>query len=62
VPPDLYLTRKVFDVLQLVSCINRHIYMLVRAVVSFMGDSCIGCRELMATQFEIGSKYPIRDA
>jgi hypothetical protein len=25
VPPDLYLIRKVFDVLQLVSCINRHI-------------------------------------
>jgi hypothetical protein len=24
VPPDLYLVRKVFDVLQLVSCINRH--------------------------------------
>jgi hypothetical protein len=24
VPPDLYLVRKVFDVFQLVSCINRH--------------------------------------
>jgi hypothetical protein len=24
VPPDLYLVRKVFDMLQLVSCINRH--------------------------------------
>jgi hypothetical protein len=24
VPPDLYLVRKVFDVLQLVSYINRH--------------------------------------
>jgi hypothetical protein len=24
VPPDLHLVRKVFDVLQLVSCINRH--------------------------------------
>jgi hypothetical protein len=23
--PDLYLVRKVFDVLQLVSCINRHV-------------------------------------
>jgi hypothetical protein len=25
VPPDLYLVRKVFDMLQLVSCINRHV-------------------------------------
>jgi hypothetical protein len=61
-PPDLYLIRKVFNVLQLVSCINRHIQTLVRAVVGSPGDSCIGCREPMATQFEIGSKHPIRDA
>jgi hypothetical protein len=28
-PPDLYLVRKVFDVLQLVSYINRHLYAYV---------------------------------
>jgi hypothetical protein len=62
VPPDLYLVKKVFDVFQLVSCINRHMQTLVRAVVGSLGDSCIGCKEPMATQFEIRSKHPIRDA
>jgi hypothetical protein len=61
-PPDLYLIRKVFNVLQLVSCINRHIQMLVRAVVGSSGDFCIDCREPMATQFKNGFKHPIRDA
>jgi hypothetical protein len=61
VPPDLYLIRKVFNVLQLVSCISRHIKTLVRVVVDSPGDSCIGCREPMATQFKIGSKHLIRD-
>jgi hypothetical protein len=36
--------------------------MLVPAVVGSLGDACIGCREPMATQFEVGSKRPIRDA
>jgi hypothetical protein len=58
VPPDLYLVRKVFDVLQLVSWINRHMETLVRAVVGSPGDSCIGCEEPMATQLRIGSKHP----
>jgi hypothetical protein len=62
VPPELYLVRKVFDVLQLVSCINRHMQTLVRAVVGSLGDSCIGCKELMATQFEIRYNHPIRGA
>jgi hypothetical protein len=62
VPPDLYLVKKVFDVFQLVSCINRHMQTLVRAVVGSLGDSCIDCKEPMATQFEIRSKHPIRDA
>jgi hypothetical protein len=31
-------------------------------VVSSLGDSCIGCKEPMATQFEIGSKQLIRGA
>jgi hypothetical protein len=61
-PPDLYLVKKVFDVLQLVSYINRHMQTLVRAMVSSPGDSCIGCKEPMATQFEIRSKHPIRGA
>jgi hypothetical protein len=61
-PPDLYLVRKVFDVLQLVSCINRHMYALVRAVIGSLGDSCISCKESMAIQFEIRSKHLIRGA
>jgi hypothetical protein len=61
-PPDLYLVRKVFDVLQLVSCINRDMQTLVQAVVGPLGDSCIGCKEPMATKFEIRSKHPIRGA
>jgi hypothetical protein len=31
-------------------------------MVGSPGDSCIGCKELMATQFEIRSKHSIRDA
>jgi hypothetical protein len=31
-------------------------------VVGSTGDSCIGCKEPMATQFEIGSKHSIRGA
>jgi hypothetical protein len=58
VSPDLYLVRKVFDVLQLGSCINRHTQTLVRAVVGSPGDSCISCEESMATQLRIGSKHP----
>jgi hypothetical protein len=55
---DLYLVRKVFDVLQLVSCINRHMYTLVQVIVVSLSDSCIGCEEPMATQLRIGSKHP----
>jgi hypothetical protein len=58
VPPDLNLARKIFDVIQLVSCINRHMETLVQAVVGSLGDSCIGCEELMANQLRIGSKHP----
>jgi hypothetical protein len=62
VPLDLYLVRKVFDVLQLVSCINGHMQTLVRVVVGSPGDSCISYKEMMAPQFEIRSKHPIRGA
>jgi hypothetical protein len=61
-PPDLYLIKKLFDVLQLVSCINRHMQTLVQAVVGSPGDSCIGYKEPMATQFEIRYKHLIRGA
>jgi hypothetical protein len=57
-PPDLYLVRKVFDVLQLVSYINRHMQTLVRVIVGSAGDSCISCEEPMASQLRIGSKHP----
>jgi hypothetical protein len=55
--PDLYLIKKVFDVVQLVSCINKHMQTLDRAIVGSPGDSCIGCEELMATQLRIGTKH-----
>jgi hypothetical protein len=58
VPPDLYLVRKVFDVLQLVSYINRHISTLVQSVVGSPGDSCIGCEDPMSTRLRIASKHP----
>jgi hypothetical protein len=61
-PPDIYLVRMVFDVLQLISRINRHMQTLVRAMVGSPGNFCIGCKEPMATQFEIRSKHPIKVA
>jgi hypothetical protein len=60
--PDLYLVSKVFDVLQLVSCINRHVQTLVWAIIGSPADSCIDYEEPMATQRQIGSKHPSRGA